>query len=265
MSVLIMASRRDVAAQNIAQQLVHDKGFHPVNGSLLQKDDIFLKHVDSESVYTNDLGVDFKPEIVIFASRHGSESGEPTLTVHWPGNTTSRADLGGNPKSLSLTDPPRLRAALLALDEAREARKLNYAVTMEATHHGPTELGVPTLFVEIGSTEEQWNDAEAAAAVSDAIWTAASSSSEGKVAVGFGGGHYCNKHSLAIRKDGYAFSHILSKYFFEEYDESIVRMAFERTRGECRTAVIDWKGVRGSDRACLLDVLKSMKIEIIRI
>jgi D-aminoacyl-tRNA deacylase len=268
LSVLIISSQRDIAAQNIAQELIQTRNFQSVSGSsdvLLQNGDIFLKHVDTDSVYTDDLGVDFKPEVVIFASRHRSESGEPSLTVHWTGNPTSRADLGGNPKSLSFTDPPRLRAALLALDEACEARQLNYAVTMEATHHGPTELGVPTLFVEIGSGEEQWKDRQAASAVSEAIWVAATSPNQGKVAVGFGGGHYSNKHCNGIRKDGYAFSHILSKYFFEEYDEEIIHMAFERTRGECRTAVIDWKGVRGPDRARLLDTLEKMGVEVIRV
>lgn len=265
MPVLIVASRRDLAAQNIAQQLIRDHDFQPVSTNLLRSGDIFLEHVDSDGVHTSDLGVDFKPDAVIFASRHKSESENPTLTVHWPGNPTSRADLGGSPKTLSFTDPSRLRAALLALDEARETRKLNYAVTVEATHHGPTELSVPTLFVEIGSSEEQWNDPEAATCAGQAIWIAATSPSAGKVAVGFGGGHYCNKHCLAIRKEGYAFSHILSKYFFDEYDENIVRMAFERTLGECRTAVIDWKGVRGSDRTGLLDSLKRMNIEIVRV
>lgn len=265
MPVLIVASRRDVAAQNIAQRLIRDHDLQQISADLFQRNDVFLEHVDSDGVHTETLGVNFKPEAVIFASRHRSESGDPTLTVHWSGNPTSSAELGGTPKSLSFTDPPRLRSALLALDEAREARKMNYAVTLEATHHGPTELGVPTLFVEIGSSEEQWNDPEAAAAAGHAVWTAATLPSPGKVAVGFGGGHYCNKQSLAIRKDGYAFSHVFSKYFFEEYDEKIVRMAFERTRGECHTAVIDWKGVRGSDRAALLDTLKSMNIEIVRV
>jgi D-aminoacyl-tRNA deacylase len=265
MPVLIIASKRDIAAQRIARQLIVDGKFQQVSENLLRSNDTFLKHVESDSVYTEDVGVEFKPDLVIFASRHRSESGEPTLTVHWTGNTTPRSDLGGQPRSLSFTDPPRLRAALLALDEGREARKLNYAVTLEATHHGPTELGVPTLFVEIGSTEKQWNDTEAAAVASHAIWTAATSPSEGKAAVGFGGGHYCNKYSQAIRKDGYAFSHIFSKYFFEEYDEGLVRMSFERTRGECRTAVIDWKGVRGSDRSILLGALKSMDVEVVRV
>jgi D-aminoacyl-tRNA deacylase len=265
--VLIVASKRDIAAQNIARELMLLRSFQPVPGTsadLFRQGDVFLKLVDTDGIHTNSLDMDIKVDSVIFASRHRSESGERTLTVHWPGNTTSRADFGGNPKSLSIADPPRLRAALLALDEAREARKLDYAVSLEATHHGPTELGVSTLFVEIGSGEKEWNDLRAAGAVAEAIWKAATEPVLGKNAVGFGGGHYCNKQSLAVRRDGYAFGHILSKYFFDEYDEEIVRMAFSRTLGDCRTAVIDWKGVRGPDRARLLRALNEMKIEVVR-
>jgi len=268
LTVVIVASKRDPAAQNIARELISLKGFQPVPGSsgdLFQNGKVYLKHVDSDGIFTENLGLNFKPDAVVFASRHRSESGEPALTVHWTGNSTGRADFGGKPKNLSLADPPRLRAALLALDEAREAEKLNYAVTLEATHHGPTELGAPTLFVEMGSTEKEWNDQQAAAAASEAIWKAATEPAAGKLAVGFGGGHYCNKQCSAIRKDGYAFGHILSKYFFEDYDEEIVRMAFKRTLGECRTAVIDWKGVRGADRAKLLDALKRLNIEVVRV
>jgi D-aminoacyl-tRNA deacylase len=265
--VLIIASRRDPAAQNIAKALTQGKNLESVDDSedLLKSGDVFLKHVDSDGIYTERLDVNFRPEAVIFASRHRSESGEPTLTVHWSGNCTSRADFGGRPKSLSFADPPRLRAALLTLDREREAGKLNYAVTLEATHHGPTELGVPTLFVEVGSTEKEWNDTKAAAVASEAIWQAATRPEPGTIAVGFGGGHYCNKQCVAIRKDGYAFGHIFSKYFFEEYDEEMVRSAIDQTSGECRRAVIDWKGIRGSDRAQLLEALKKLKVEIVRV
>ena len=268
MAVLIAASRRDTAAQNISRALIRLKHFQPVLGSsdgVLRSGDVLLKNVDSDGIYTESLDVNERVDAVIFASRHRSELGEPALTVHSTGNCTGRAEFGGKPKSLSLADPTRIRAALLALDATREARKLNYAVTLEATHHGPTELGVPTLFVEIGSTENQWSDQQAAEAVAEAIWTSATAPSPGKIAVGFGGGHYCNKQCIALRKSGYAFGHILSKYFFDDYDEQVVRMAFNRTLGECRTAVIDWKGIRGPDRAKLLDALKKMNVEIVRV
>jgi D-aminoacyl-tRNA deacylase len=267
LTVLIIASKRDSAAQNIARKLITCNNLHAVDslGELLRDGDVYLKFVQTDALYTNTLDVEFEPEAVIFVSRHRSESNEPALTVHWTGNPTGRADLGGSPKSLSPTDPPRLRSALLALDEGCEARKLSYAVTLEATHHGPTDLRVPTLFVELGSTEKEWNDEEACAVAAEAAWKAATKPLAGRLAVGFGGGHYCNKQSNAVRNDGYAFSHIFSKYFFEEYDAEIIRMAYNLTRGECRTAVIDWKGIRGTERGKLLETLKEMGMEIVRV
>jgi D-aminoacyl-tRNA deacylase len=263
---LIVASKRDTAAQTIAAELRLLKDFHEADSEdLLRSGDVYLKHVETEGIYTNTIDVGFSPEVVIFASRHRSEANEPALTVHWTGNSTERADLGGNPKSLSPADPPRLRAALLALDSAREREKLNYVVTLEATHHGPTELGVPTLFVEVGSTEREWSDRAAGAVAAEAIWAAATKPANGTVAVGFGGGHYCNKHCSALRENGYAFSHIFSKYFFEDYDKSVVHMAYDRTVGGCRTAVIDWKGIRGPQRTRLLDDLGEMNVEIVRV
>jgi D-aminoacyl-tRNA deacylase len=268
MAVLVIASKKDAAAQNIAKELIRTRRLHPISGSpdLLQQSNVLLKYVDSDGIFTEEIGLTEKIEAVIFASRHKSEQGEPTLSVHWTGNPTSRAESGGKPKALSFTDPARLRAALLALDEAREYLKLNYMVTLEATHHGPTELGVPTLFVEIGSTEKEWNDPLAATAASEAVWKAATTPTPGIPAVGFGGGHYCNKQGEYLRRSGYAFSHILSKYFFDEYDELIVSMAFERTLGlRCKTAVLDWKGIRGRERSKLIETLRKKNIDIVRV
>ena len=267
MPSLIVASKLDPAAQTISSELRQLKGFRESDSKdLFHASDVYLKHVDTEGIYTETIDVGIRPDVVIFASRHRSERNEPALTVHWAGNPTSRADLGGKPKSLSPTDPARLRRALLALDSARERMKLNYAVTLEATHHGPTELGIPTLFVEVGSTEREWNDKAAAAAAAEAIWAAATpDEANSKTAIGFGGGHYCNKQARAVRQDGYAFSHIFSKYFFEDYDTSIVRMAYDRTIGGCNTAVIDWKGISSPERTRLLDDLKRMNIEVIRV
>ena len=268
MATLIIASRRDIAAQNIAKELARTHEFNPVKGedSLLQHESVFLKHVESDGIHTNIITSPSPVDCVIFASRHRSESDEPTLTAHWTGNCTSHAEFGGKPKTLSYTDPRRLRTALLTLDKFRQAHKLNYAVSLEATHHGPTELEAPTMFVEVGSTEREWNDPQAVSAASEAIWTAATAPMQGIPAVGFGGGHYCNKQGAALRINGFAFSHIFSKYFFDEYDEQLVRIAFEKTLGErCHTAVLDWKGIRGPERRRLLDTLKENNIDIVRV
>ena len=265
MTSLVIASKRDPAAQTIASQLRRLKEFQEVGPKdLFRCGDVYLKHVETEGINTDTVEVGFRPDVAIFASKHRSESNEPALTAHWTGNTTGQAEFGGKPRSLSFTDPSRLRTALLALDSARDREKLNYATTMEATHHGPTELGVPTLFVELGSTEREYADMEAGAVAAEAIWAAATQPSPGKVAIGFGGGHYCNKYCEALRENGYAFSHIFSKYFFADYDLSVVQMAFDRTVGGCKTAMIDWKGLRGAERTRLLDDLKQLNIEIVR-
>jgi D-tyrosyl-tRNA(Tyr) deacylase len=59
MTVLVVASRHDIAGQNIAEQLVRAQQFKPVSGkkTLLRHEieDVYLLHVDSDSVYTNEL------------------------------------------------------------------------------------------------------------------------------------------------------------------------------------------------------------------
>ena len=121
------------------------------------------------------------------------------------------------------------------------------------------------MFVEIGSSARQWEDQVAGKAVARAIWTAATSPSNGTPAVGFGGGHYSWKHTDAVLKGQFAFGHILSKYFFEGYDPAIVELAFRRTIRDCSCAVIDKKGVRGAERNTLVEFLRRTGREIVMI
>ena len=260
MTVLVIASERDPAGLNIASCLSREYGFdrsidYP-DARVTQKDDVLLARVGEESIHVETVDSIAPTESVIFASRHTSEKGQPCLTVHCPGNVLNEAPYGGKPKSLAVVDPNRMRAALISLSESREELALPYLVSLEATHHGPTELPVPCMFVEIGSSAREWSDPNAAKAVAKAIWTAATRPSDGTLAVGFGGGHYSWKHTESVVKDRFAFGHILSKYFFEDYDPSIVELAFRKTVGECRHGVIDKNGVRGAERKTLLELLQ---------
>jgi len=269
MTVLIVASEKDRAGLNIASCLVRDYGFDKSpeysDPRILQKDNVLLARTREETIHLE--SVDLFPSItsVIFASRHTSEKGDPCLTVHCPGNVLSEAPYGGQPRSLALVEPNRMRAALLSLSGSREELGLSYLVSLEATHHGPTELPAPCMFVEIGSSAKQWEDTVAGKAAARAIWTAATSPANGAPAVGFGGGHYSWKHTDAVVKGQFAFGHILSKYFFDGYDPAIVELAFRRTIGECSNAVIDKKGVRGSERNTLVELLSRTGREIVMI
>jgi len=259
MTILVAASERDPAALNIASCLTREYGFDrssEYGGSqLLQKDDVLLARIKEESIYAETVDTLARTDAVIFASKHKSEKGEPGLTVHCTGNVLNEAPYGGQPRSLALAEPNRMTAALLALSEIREELGLPYLVSLEATHHGPTELRVPSMFVEIGSSEREWKDPRAGKAVARAIWTAATCPSDATEAVGFGGGHYSWKHTEVVMKGQFAIGHILSKYFFESYDPAIVNLAFRRTVGECSHAVIDKKGMRGAERNALIQLL----------
>ena len=102
-------------------------------------------------------------KLIVFISRHSSQSGKPTLSVHAPGNFGD-AELGGLPKTLSVSPALAMQNALKALMHYKEKLNLNYEVSFECTHHGPS-LNVPTMFVELGSSAEQWSDLKAAEAV----------------------------------------------------------------------------------------------------
>jgi len=260
MTILVIASERDPAGLNIASCLSREYGFDRStdcpDARITRKEHVLLARVEEESIHVERIDSIAAPESVIFASRHTSEKGQPCLTVHCPGNVLNEAPYGGNPKSLALVDPNRMRAALISLSESREELSLPYLVSLEATHHGPTELPAPCMFVEIGSSAREWSDPNAARAVAKAIWTAATRPSEGTLAVGFGGGHYSWKHTESVLKDRFAFGHILSKYFFEDFDTGLVELAFRKTVGECHHGVIDKKGVRGAERKILLEYLQ---------
>ncbi len=269
MTVVIVASERDPAAVNIASWLIRDYGFDRSeeyrDPQVLRKDDVLLARVKEESIYAETVDSLTAATAVIFASRHTSEKGDPGLTVHCTGNVLNEAPYGGQPKRLALAEPNRMRAALLSLSESREELGLPYLVSLEATHHGPTELRVPSMFVEIGSSAKQWEHPLAGKAVARAVWIAATRPSDGIPSVGFGGGHYSWKHTEAVVKGRFALGHILSKYFFQSYDPAVVELAFRRTVGECSHALIDKKGMRGVERGTLVEFLKESGRDVVMI
>jgi len=270
MTILIVASIVDKAALNIADRLIKRYGFvktqEVFDGTPVYRcADTLLCFPKVDSIYANNLDKHFRVEEVIFASRHRSETGEPTLTVHVPGNLTSQALYGGRPREVAWANPQRMKAALLALASICNRLKLTYAISLEATHHGPTEMSVPVTFVEIGSSEKQWTDVKAGEAVAEAIWTAIMSPSKSPPAVGFGAGHYAPSHTKVTMERGLAIGHILPKYALENIDDEIVKTVFNKTWRGCTRAVLDWKGIRGENRRRLLELLKEMRIEVLRV
>ena len=157
---------------------------------------------------TVDDGPSREPELLAFASKHAGDTGE-LLTAHHTGNFGA-ADHGGADGELATAAP---NAAAHALGALAEHAPDGYEAGLECTHHGPTDVGCPSLFVEVGSDEAQWADADAARAVARAILDLRGVAPSGeRTVVGFGGGHYVPRYERIVRETDWCVGHIAADW-----------------------------------------------------
>jgi D-aminoacyl-tRNA deacylase len=268
--ILIVASKRDVASLNIAKQVLNNYPFKETTenfqGNPSYETEIEEKHVrlitlNEESVHAQELPSSFQGlTLVVFVSRHSSLSGTPTLSVHTPGNL-GEAKLGGLPRTVSVSAANAMREALKAMAQYKQESRLNYEVSYECTHHGPS-LNVPTMFAELGSSPMQWSDLKAAEAVAHAAIRAISTFDEfqAKAVIGIGGPHYSSKFTrLALEKET-AFGHMIPKYAIPGLNAEVLRQCVDKTLETVEYAVLDWKGIKGEDKSKVMELLETISL-----
>lgn len=265
--ILLVASNKDLASQNIKQQILNNYSFsktsqtyqqNPLYTAEINRKNITLITLNDESVRAQTLPEDFpNSALVVFISRHSSQSGKPTLSVHTPGNFAA-AELGGLPKKVSIAPAVAMQTALKALVHYKDTLLLHYEVSYECTHHGPS-LAVPTMFVELGSSETQWNDMKAAQAVANATMTAIVEfrAPTDSAVLGIGGTHYNQKFTLMALMGEAVFGHMVPKYAISYFDAEILSECMEKTLEKVPLAVLDWKGIRSEDKPGLLSALET--------
>ena len=267
---LIVASKSDQASLNIAQTLIRLNGLLPLQYRthdlvFYEGKDFILALGDKECIFVKPEEVPVEATRIIFVSKHKSAQDQPALTAHATGNLTTQAKYGGRPEEVSWADPKILKHALTLLRQNLSEAQLEMEVTMEATHHGPTSFGAPVCFIEIGSTPKQWTDPALGEIVAKATMDAIQPLGKAINTVGFGGTHYSAKHTKLNLESEYAVGHLVPKYAFDAgITASVMRAALEKTIGGCRTALIDWKGLKGRHRKWLLDILSEWNVEIVR-
>ncbi|MDP2717313.1 MAG: D-aminoacyl-tRNA deacylase [Candidatus Micrarchaeota archaeon] len=219
-------STQDPAAVHAAAALLADGGFesaemlgHPVwrfsgfDLVELTEPALFFQKAD-----------DFKTDLAVFLSRHAGASGRPCFTCHLTGNFgpgLHNGSMGGAPDTLSKASAHWLKRFYRALSETTGR------ASMEATHHGPT-LTTPTLFVETGSDESEWKKPENGRLLADAVKAALRRNDGGKVALGVGGTHYCSAFTPLLEQ-GWAFSHVASKYSVSFLTKRLLAQCLEKT------------------------------------
>ena len=268
-ATVIVASTSDVASRTLSEALVRSQGFESTGVNLMgqpvyQKGSYLLARFEGIIVFPPDLDEYFNPQAYIFLSRHSAESGIASLTAHTTGNFSAEAKFGGAAKELGRADPALLKNYLVSLWR-RRGRVGDYEITMEATHHGPTSLQKPVLFVELGSSEKYWGDRKAAEVVAEALMDSlAEKKIWPKIALGFGGTHYPEKFTKLLIEDEYAFSFIAPKHALEYVDDRMVGQMLQRTNGPVRYAVLDWKGL-GPHKEKVVNLVKQFGLEEIRV
>jgi len=267
--ILIVASTKDLASTNIAQQIIQHYKFeegselfhqNPTYLKRIQDRDVRLIFVNEEIINTQFITDFFTPRLLIFVSRHSSAKGIPTLSVHTPGNL-DKAEFGGIPKKVSVAPASAMKDALVEMANLKEEMKLNYEVSYECTHHGPS-LDIPTMFAELGSSPKEWRDLRAAEAVAHATMAAVSKGSSYPAVLGVGGPHYNPKFTKIALTTEKAFGHIIPKYAVSMVTAGMVRQCVERTLENVKTAVLDWKGIKGQDKDKLVRALDEVGLSI---
>jgi len=268
--ILLVASNKDIASLNIKEHVLNHYPFEKTSENFQEtsvyETDIKGKKVQfvtlkEESVYAQNLTSFFNDlELIVFISRHSSESGKPTLSVHTSGNL-GEAKLGGVPRKVSFSPANAMRSTLRVMARLKEQVKLDYEVTYEGTHHGPS-LDVPTMFAELGSSPKQWNDLKAAEVVAHAAIEAISEfrNYHATVVLGMGGTHYNAKFTRIALEEEVAFGHMIPKYAVSGISMAILKQCVERTLERVDHAVLDWKGIKGEDKRALVNMLTEIDL-----
>ncbi|MCW4023595.1 MAG: hypothetical protein NWF01_00985 [Candidatus Bathyarchaeota archaeon] len=273
---LLVASNKDPASLNIKEQILKTYPFQKTTNTYQQNPtytaningkNITLATLNEESINAQYLPTDFPDaNLIVFISRHSSQSGKPTLTVHVPGNF-SVAEFGGLHKTVSVAPAVAMQTALKALAQMKQKLNLAYEVSYEVTHHGPS-LDVPAMFVELGSSELQWSDPTAAGAVAFAAIQAITKTlfhSGCPVAIGIGGTHYNQKFTQLALEDKAIFGHMVPKYAIQNLDKALLLQCIQKTLEKPSLVLLDWKGIKSQEKPAVLSALESTQLRIEKI
>ena len=306
MGTLLLASMKDTASLNILQAVLGSSTWKAKvllpHGEVIRHEKLDVEVLLIEELHIQSDGIDIihekesgmPVEEVLVLSRHVSSTETPALTLHAIGvpGETPHGERGRSGGIKGTVVPPSPRFGALFREMTRIATQLllhnEYDLSLEATHHGPV-LTRPTLYLEIGSTEERWQDSRASQVWAEAISNClalnggtplGSWAGEGDVMVGLGGGHYAPRHRAVISQSDVWVGHILASYAldFEAPDSADVlplgnwRHAIESSIGSTREAFpggrlfvhLDRKSFKAWQRNAIQELLAELDIAVLR-
>jgi D-aminoacyl-tRNA deacylase len=282
----LVASKEDPASNVMAEYLINQLGFsknrknYAANRSSLNREEddfseyhygnnitLHVSHSNS-LLYLEELDEKYPgSEAFIFLSRHSSESGIPTLTCHFTGNFSASNPYGGNPRELGICFPSLQKEYIKEINGFRLSVP-EYKIIIEATHHGPTSLKKPSLFIEIGSTAKQWADRHAASIVCDSIislLTRKNTNTHCKsVGIALGGTHYPAKFNQLLLESDFGLAAVAAKHNLNTIDESMMQQMISKSVEKVTHAIVDRKGL-GKDKQRILQLVAEKDLELLEV
>ena len=256
---LLIAYQSDPAGANMASFISKQM---KKEGEIYHGNDLDLVIISTPAISADWLEDKYHYDGYVFLSKHASESGRLALTCHSTGNFGD-ALFGGFPRQVAIPHPHLQKSYMKQLWEERDNFS-KFDITIEATHHGPTALSEPTLFIEIGTTEKEWTDKKLCENVAKIVLKEMSAPQKKyDVAICFGGTHYPSKFNKELLEGDLALGTVIPKHGLDELDKNLFDHIVERNT-EAKFALVDWNGL-GKNKQKIVDMINSTNLEMIKI
>jgi D-aminoacyl-tRNA deacylase len=231
--------------------------YHNVKIVALDEELIHIRNIEK---FENPNGV------LIFLSKHASKSKIPALTSHFTGNFSTNNSLGGAAFEIGIAYPSFQKEYMKNIYSMKNSLPPKYDLTIESSHHGPTSSSNPILFIEIGSSEDEWNNKETAKVVCECLMQTIQNANkkinieELEIAIGFGGNHYPQKFNNLILTSNVAFASIASKHNLRFINDEMLKQMLKKSIEKVDSVYIDKKGM-GGEKNRILSLLRTQELE----
>ncbi len=256
---LLVAYQDDPAGYNMAKFLSKDMTH---DGEIFKGKYYDLLIIKTPAIAADWLEEKYDYDGFIFLSKHAAESGKLALTCHSTGNF-SKAQFGGNDREVAIPHS-NIQKEYLKMLWNHKSQFLDFQITIEATHHGPTALTKPSIFIEIGTTEKQWTDISLCNSIAILVHNVMSKDIESfPVAICFGGTHYPEKFTAELLNGKFALGTVVPKHALDDLDENLFAHILKQNKS-AKSVLLDWDGL-GPNKQKIINFLSKTNLEVIKL
>ena len=256
---LLVAYNKDPAGNNMANFISKDM---KKDGEIFRGKKFDLVIIPTPAISADWLEEKYAYDGYVFLSKHAAESKVLALTAHSTGNF-SDANFGGIERQVAIPHPYIQKSYMQNLWNKKDVFS-DFQITIEATHHGPTSLNKPALFIEIGTTEKQWTNTKLCDSVAQIVVDVMNNEQKvSPVALCFGGTHYPEKFTEELIDGEHALGTVVPKHALEFLDEELFSHILKRNQ-MAKVALLDWGGL-GKDKQKVLQLIETTDLEVIKL